>query len=89
MVVPYTNGLSKSFKNVCGKVRVQAYFKGDNTIQNLLVAPKDRDKTTQESGVIYRFKCYQVGCEEECINELARTFKERFKEHVRACLPHL
>ena len=37
MVVPYTKGLSKSFKNIGGKMGVQDHFKGGNTIKNLLV----------------------------------------------------
>ena len=28
IVIPYSRGLSQSFKNICGKVGVQFYFKG-------------------------------------------------------------
>ena len=28
LVVPYTKGLSESFKNICGKYEIQTYFKG-------------------------------------------------------------
>ena len=54
MVVPHTNGSSESFKNICGKIGFQAYFKGGNTIGSPLVVPKDKDKITPKSGVIYR-----------------------------------
>ena len=42
MVVPYTKGLNESFKNFCGKVgvQIQVLFRGQNTIKNLLVAPR-------------------------------------------------
>ena len=40
LVIPYTKGLSKRFKNIYGKVGVQVHFKGGNTIKNPLVAPK-------------------------------------------------
>ena len=48
------------------------------------MAPIDKDKITQKSGVIYRFQCVQAVCEEEYIGEAARTFDERHKEHLRA-----
>ena len=31
------------------KMGIQFYFKGDSTIQNLLVAPKDKDNITPKS----------------------------------------
>ena len=40
-VVPYYKGLRESLKKVCTKHGVQVYFKGGNTIKNLLMAPKD------------------------------------------------
>ena len=82
MVVPYTKGLRKSFKNICGKVRIQVHFTGDST-RNLLVTQQNRDKITQKCGVIYRFKCAQADCEEVYISESARTFGKIFKEHLR------
>ena len=63
------------------------YFKGDNTIKELLVHPKDRDNILQKSGVIYRYKCSRVDCEDEYTGESGRTFAERFREHMRAPSP--
>ena len=59
------------------------YFKGGNTIKDLLVHSKDRDTILQKSGVIYRFRCGRVNCEEEYIGESGRTFAERFWEHMK------
>ena len=42
MVVPYTKGLSESFKNICSEMGIQVYSKLGNTRKNL-VAPKDKD----------------------------------------------
>ena len=56
IVVPYSKGLSESLKNICGKVGGKAYFKGNNTIKDLLVAPQDRDSNVNKGGVIYRYK---------------------------------
>ena len=87
MVVPYQQGLSERFKNTCQKCGVQVHFKGGQTIKDLLMAPKDKDPITNKSGVIYRFKCSEDGCEEEYIGESARTLAERFKEHQKSPSP--
>ena len=42
-----------------------------------------KDPITNKSGVIYRYKCSEDGCEEEYFGESARTFAERFKEHQK------
>ena len=66
---------------------VQVHFKGGKTIKNLLMAPKDQDPIKNRSGVIYRFKCNRVECDDEYIGESSRTFGERFKEHLKAPSP--
>ena len=85
--VPYYQGLSESIKRSCKKYGVQVHFKGGLTINNLLMAPKDKDHILKNSGVIYRYSCDRVECNEEYIGESARTFAERFKEHQKAPFP--
>ena len=87
ITVPYSRGLSESFKNTCKKYVIQVYFKGGKTIKNLLVAPKDREHITQKSGIIYRYKCDRVECDEKYIWESARTSGERFKENLKCPSP--
>ena len=41
----------------------------------------------KKSGVIYRYKCDRVECDEEYIGESSRTSGERFKEHQKAPSP--
>ena len=77
----------RGFKDTCQKYGVQVHFKGGQTIKDLLMNPKDKDPITNKSGVIYRFKCSEVGCDEEYIGESARTFAERFKEHQKSPSP--
>ena len=84
ITVTYTKGLSESFKNICKKHGIQVYFRGSKTIKDLLVAPKDKDHITKKSGIIYRYKCDRLECDEEYIGESARTFGERFREHLKA-----
>ena len=88
MVVPYYQGLSESVKRTCYRHGVQVYFRGV-TSKNLLMAPKDRDPMLKRSGVIYRYKCDRVECDEEYIGEYSRTFGERFKETPEGPIPHL
>ena len=41
------------------------------------------------SGVIYRYKCDRIECDEEYIGESSRTFGERFKEYQEAPSPYM
>ena len=82
MVVSYVKDMSESCKNICRKHGIEMHFKGGCTINDLLVYLKDRDTILQKVGVIYRYRCGRVGCE-EYIEESGRTFAERFREHMR------
>ena len=86
-MVSYYSGLSESIKKIGSKYGVQVYFKGGTTIRNLLMAPKDKDPIQKKGGVIYRYQCDRVECEEEYIGESSRTFGERFREHLKAPFP--
>ena len=68
IVVPYHRGLSESFKKVCSNHGVQV----------------SQDPMQKKSGVIFRYKCDRVECDDEYIGESSRTFGERFKEHLKA-----
>ena len=37
IVIPYTQGLCKSIKKICGRYGIQTHFNGNSTIKNLLV----------------------------------------------------
>ena len=73
MAVPYSRGLSESLKKVCSKHGIQVYFRGGMAIRSLLVAPKDKDPILKKGGVIYRYKCERVECDEEYIGESSKT----------------
>ena len=87
MVLHYVKGLSESMKNVGTKHSIQTYFKGGNTIKSHLMTPKDKDHISKKSGIIYRFKCNRVECDDEYIGESSRTLGEQFKEHLKAPSP--
>ena len=88
ITVPYNEGLSESMKNIGKRYCIQVHFKSGKTLKDELVVPKDKDHMTNKSGIIYRFKCDRLECDEEYIGETARTFGDRFKEHLKP-LPYL
>ena len=55
IVIPYTKGISESIKQVCGKYGIQVHFKGNQTIKQILMKPKDKDPKDSKSGVIYSY----------------------------------
>ena len=87
IVVPYTKGLCESYRSICSKYGVQAYFRGGNTLKNLLMFPKDKDEMRKQSNIIYWYRCGRPECDDEYIGESSRTFEERFKEHLKAPSP--
>ena len=89
ITVPYNKGLSESFKNIGRKFGIQVHFKSGRTLKDELVAPKDKDHITKKSGIIYRFKCDRLECDEEYIGETSRTFGERYREHLKAPPPYM
>ena len=68
MVVLDAKGLSKSVKNIYSKHRIQAHFKGYNTIKNMPVSYMARDTITQKSVMNDR-----IEYDEEFVRESART----------------
>ena len=87
-MVSYMKGLSESCKNIYRRHGIEMHFKGANTIRQFLVHPKDKDNILKKGGVIYRYKCCRVDCEDEYIGESGRTLlSERFKEHLRSPSP--
>ena len=65
-------------------------FKYTSRVENhkRLIGGTKRQRThNKKSGIIYRFKCDRLECDEEYIGETARTFGERFKEHLKAPSP--
>ena len=57
IVISYTQSVCKSIKKICSRYGIQTHFKGNNTIKNLLVSPKDKDPMVYKSGAIYWFWC--------------------------------
>ena len=75
IVVPYHQGLSESFKRTGKKYGIEVHLKGGHTIKDLLMALKDKDPILKKSGVIYRYKCDRVDCDDEYIGESTKILK--------------
>ena len=50
IVVPYHQGLSESYKNICKKYGIEVHLKGGHTIKDLLMAPEDKDPLLKKVG---------------------------------------
>ena len=74
-------------KHTCGKYGIQVHFKGNTTIKQILMKPKDRDPKDSKSGLIYSYQCPQLDCNEEYIGETGRTLGERRKKHLKQPSP--
>ena len=79
----YLQGPCESYKYICNKYGTPVYFKGGQTLKNLLASPKDKDTITKKSTFISWCKCDKIECEDEYIGESFITFGERYKEHLK------
>ena len=83
IAIPYMQGLGESINNICKRYGIQTHFKGNRTIKNILVKPKEKVPLDGKSGSIYWSQCGELMCDEEYIGEISRTFGERYKEHLK------
>ena len=86
-VIPYTKGTAESIKQICSKYGIQVHFKGNTTIKQVLMKPKDWDPKDNKSGLIYSYQCHHLDCNKEYIGKTSRTLGERRKEHLKQPSP--
>ena len=63
------------------------YFRGGSTIRDLLVQDKDKDTILKKSGVIYRYRCGRVDCEDEYIG-VSQKFWRKIQGTHESTIPH-
>ena len=80
VVAPYVQGVSEKVRRVFSSYGVSTCFKPHQTLRQILVAPKDKTKTEDQTGVVYRIPC--SGCNKVYVGETKRTVGERVKEHT-------
>ena len=79
--------IKQSNELICGKYGIQVHFKGNITIKQVLMKPKEQDPKEMRGGIIYSYQCNHLACNEEYIGETARTLRERRKEHLKQPSP--
>ena len=89
VVIPYTQLIAESFKKIHGKYWIQIHFKGNTTIKQLLMMPKDQDPNEKKSGVICSYQCGEIACDEEYVGETSRTLGEGYREHLKQSSPSM
>ena len=67
IVIPYTQELGENIRKMCSKYDIQTHFKGNRTLRQLMVKPKEHDHKEKNSGVIYSYQCREIACNEEYI----------------------
>ncbi len=79
---PYVKGLSERIREILKKKGIETYFKGSNTLKNILVSPKDKDPKHSKQDVIYHIPCCDPTCDSTYIGETGRVLGERIKDHL-------
>ena len=87
IVFPYVQGLRESIKHIWCKYGIRTHFKGNRTLKQILIKPKDKNPENKKSGVNYCYQCSALDCGEEYIGETTRTQGERYWEHLREPSP--
>ena len=63
--------------------------RGEHTLKNLLMFPNDKEEMKKQSNITYWYKCGRTGCDDEHTGESARTFEERYKEHLKSTITNI
>ena len=87
ILVPYTKGLSKSVKDISDKLVIHDHFRSCNAIKALLKPTIGQGQHHSERWNNILYKCCRLKCDEEYIEESARTSGKKVKEHLRAPSP--
>jgi hypothetical protein len=79
------SGVTEVLSRKIRKRGVSVHSKPINTIRSKLVAPKDRTKKMDKSGVVYQLKCSE--CDEDYVGETERKLQKRVSEHHKHSSP--
>ena len=89
IVIPYTQGVRESIKNIYKRYGIKTHFKRNRTIKNMLVKPKDKDPLDRKCGDIYWYQYGEPMCDDEYISETSRTFGEDIRNISKTPHPSL
>ena len=76
---------------MCKKIliTIRIEIKSQSLAKNLLMVPKDQDPMLKKSGVIYRYKCDRVECDEGYIRKVLQNFWRKVQRTPEGPIPHL
>ena len=78
--LPYMRGTSEALTRVFKAHGVGTYHRPINTIQSILVHPKDKTPDAQKCGLVYQVECPE--CPLTYIGETGRMLATRMKDHL-------
>ena len=74
---------------ICSKYGIQTHFKGNRTLKQLLVKPKDQDPMDKKSGAIYMYTLWGTcACNEEYIGETSQDPGRKVQGTPEGTLSH-
>ena len=82
IVLPYIRGLSEAIKRTFSALDIRVVHRPHTTLRQLLVRPKDRIPSMQNSGVVYSIPC--SACPGVYIGQTGRLLGTRLTEHKAA-----
>ena len=85
VTLPYVAGVSESLQRLMRSYSIITHIKPGNTLRSQLVAPKDKTRTLDRSGIVYNIKC--TDCPSEYTGDSARPLRARLEEHKRTSSP--
>ena len=80
VVIPYIRCFSEELKRTFCGFRVLMYFKSSNTLQQLLVHPKDPVRKDKVVGPVYTIRCEE--CEATNVDESKSSLKTRSVQYT-------
>ena len=81
VILPYVKGVTEGISRILNKHLVSTAVQPKQTIQNLLVHPKDKVDKLDKSKIVYKIPC--KSCDQVYIGETGRKFGTQMKEPLK------
>ncbi len=85
--IPYMKGVSEQIKQILKNVGVRTVYKPMISLGEIFGKPKDKQKTTEVKGIVYKFEC--PDCSFKYVGESKRSWKSRWAEHKPGVRPDI
>ena len=85
---PICSGAGGEHQECIAKYGIQTHFKGNKTLRQVLVKPKNQDPKEKKNGVTYSCQCGPINCGEEYIGEISRPLRVTLQRASQEALCH-